>query len=133
MWLPFRRNRNAPKMVRLPSVTRTDEEGAECERCFRQVFPNEENGDAWYASKDVAEVLTQSLFAQCLTHCAKRFSIMRRFPEACEAASKACCIDAQSTNFYTFATILEEADKDSNARTMFPRRHQASPAVGRPA
>lgn len=126
MWWPFGRKSEQP-MVPFPTVTLTDDEHRECQAYLKSVIPQSEEG-AWYMPNEVADVFVRGLVAVCMMGRAQRFALLRRFAEACEAASKACCIDPQCAHCYEFARILEAAGKEAEARTMFAeflRRYDA--------
>ena len=117
MWWPFGGKKSEPRMV-LSTVTLTDDEHRECEAYLKSIIPQTEGG-AWYMPAEAAEVLKRGMVAVCMMGRAERFATMRQFTEACEAASKACCIDPQCTNFYKFGRILEAAGKEADAKTAF--------------
>ena len=127
MWWPFGRKRTEKPMARVPTVTLTDEEQRECDAYLKSAIPQTKDG-AWYMPVEVADAFKRGLVAVCMMGRAQRFAMLRRFDEACEAASKACCIDPQCIHCYDFARILELAGKDAEARMMFAeflRRYDA--------
>jgi hypothetical protein len=127
MWWPFGGKKSDTRMVPAPTVTLTDDEHRECEAYLKSAVPQTEAG-AWYMPADAAEVFKRGLIAVCMMGRAQRFAMLRQFTEACEAASKACCIDPQCTHFYEFGRILEAAGKEVDAKMAFAeflRRYQA--------
>jgi hypothetical protein len=118
MWWPFGRENREPTMVLASTVTLTDEEHRECEAFLKSVIPQSEDS-ACYMPAELADIFKRAMAATCMMGRAHRFATLHRFHEACEAASKACCIDPQCTHFYEFGRILESAGKAAEARKMF--------------
>ena len=124
---PFGKKEREPRMVLLSTVTLTEDEQEECQRFLRSVIPKSEEAD-WYMPKEAAEVFQRGLIATCMMGHAERFAILRQYAQACETASKACCIDPRCTHFFSFTRILEQAGKAADARAMFAeglRRYEA--------
>ncbi len=124
---PFGRRNREERMVRVPTVTLTDDEHRECQAYLRSVIPQSDEG-AWYMPKEVADLFERSMIASCMMGRAGRFAMAKRFAEACQAAAKACSIDPSCTNCYEFARILEAAGNEAEARMMFAeflRRYEA--------
>lgn len=131
---PFRKKPPEPGFQLLPSVTLTEEEQQECEAFLRSVIPQSDEGD-WCMPREAAEVFQRGMVAACMMGRAERFAILRQYAQACEAASKACCIDPQCTHFFKFARILESAGKGPDAREMFAeglRRYEADQSASSP-
>ena len=125
---PFRRQ----KIASLPSVELTDDERHECEAMIRSLTQAEDGGH-WMIRNDVADSFERSIVALCLIERAKRFLAMatsqQEFAEeACRAAAKAASVYPLSIYFYDFACILQQLQKDEEAKLMFKeflRRHES--------